>query len=124
MNERTRVTRTATSPLVAVNELAQHTAVGEAYLRSLMRQQLRSGLVTTGLLAMFLIFTPLVLTFVPEVHRWKLFGVSFPWLVLGVGVYPFLIFIAHRFIRTAEFHESEFEVLVNPPAQVAELSRP
>jgi hypothetical protein len=116
VTERTRVTRSVASPLVAVREMAEHTAVGDSYLRSLMGQQLRAGLVTTGLLAVFLICTPLVLTFVPSVNSWKLFGVSFPWLVLGVGAYPFLIAIAHRYIRKAEFHEAEFELLVNSPA--------
>ncbi len=121
VGERTRVTRSAASPLVAVREMAEHTAVGDAYLRSLMGQQLRAGLVTTGTLAVFLICTPLVLTFVPSVNEWKLFGISFPWLVLGIAAYPFLIGIAHRYIRKAEFHETEFELLVNPPNNASDL---
>jgi hypothetical protein len=121
MTERVRVTRTAASPLVAVREMAEHTAVGDAYLRSLVSQQLRAGLRTTGFLAAFLICTPLVLTFVPSIRSWKLFGVNAAWLLLGVVVYPFLILLAHRFIRRVEINEAEFEQLVNPLTRESQL---
>jgi hypothetical protein len=113
--ERTLVTReVASSPLVVVRELAEHTAVGDSYLGSLMRSQLRTSLFTAISLATFLLATPAVFALFGTTRTAKVFGLTLPWVVLGIVVYPFLILLAHRFIKRAESNEDRFEDLVRP----------
>jgi hypothetical protein len=120
--ERVLVTREVASPLVAVRELAEHTAVGDSYLGSLLRAQLRTSLFTACSLGLFLLATPAVFALVGTTRTTKVFGVTLPWLVLGVAVYPFLIGLAHRFIKRAEANEDGFEELVRPGSNSEQLS--
>jgi hypothetical protein len=121
--ERTLVTRDATSsPLVVVRELAEHTAVGDSYLGSLLRAQLRTSLFTAICLAIFLLATPAVFALVGTTRTSRVFGVTLPWVVLGVVIYPFLIVLAHRFIKRAESNEDKFEELVRPISSVDQTS--
>jgi hypothetical protein len=121
--ERVLVTREVASPLVAVRELAEHTAVGDSYLGSLLRAQLKTSLFTACSLGLFLIVTPAAFALVGTTRTTKLFGITLPWLVLGVVVYPFLIGLAHRFIKRAEANEDGFEELVRPGSNVDPLPR-
>jgi len=46
---------------------------------------------------------------------WRVLGVPLPWLLLGVGVYPWLVGVAWWYVRRSERNETAFEDLVNRP---------
>jgi hypothetical protein len=95
-------------------EIDALTRLGEVYVQSLMRAQLRLAAYVVLLLAGTLGLLPLLfrLLSVGDVH---LLGVPLPWLLLGVAVYPWLIGLAWWYVRRAERNEAAFEDLVDRP---------
>lgn len=87
------------------------TPLGEVYVRSLMRAQLRLAAYVVALLAVTLGMLPVVFRILP-VDRVHLAGVPLPWLLLGVVVYPWLLWLAWWYVRRAERNETAFEDLV------------
>lgn len=109
---RRRAARTARRPVSV--EIDEQTRVGEVYVRSLVRAQLRLGLVVvTGALGpLFLL--PLLFG-VEAVQSARVLGVPLPWLLLGVVVYPCILVAGAFYVRQAERLEREFAELVAPP---------
>ena len=93
-------------------EIDEDTVVGEVYLRSLLRTQLRVGLGVIGLLALGLGLLPIAFRIVPGLGSVRVLSVPLPWLVVGVGVYPLLILAAWWLVRTSERAEQDFIELV------------
>jgi putative solute:sodium symporter small subunit len=94
------------------DELAETTAVGEIYLRRLVRAQL--GLSLTALLSFGGVFAglPLALWLAPGVDRVELLGVPLTLLVLCVGVFPLLVAVGVLYARRANALDEEFRDLV------------
>lgn len=116
--KRVRVTRptrhrTRIQPRPATVEIDEQTRLGEVYMRTLIRTQLRLGLtvalVSLGLLALF----PLLLTVVPQIASVRLLGFPMQWVVLGIAVYPALVTVAWVYIRHAERVERDFAELMD-----------
>lgn len=113
--ERVRVTSPRTIAPASVRssirqEIDESTGVGEIYVRSLVRLQLRAALAVVVALVLTLGSLPLVfgaLEDLPAVGR-----VPLPWIVLGVAVYPWLFALAWWYNRQAERAEREFAFLV------------
>lgn len=99
-------------PTTIASEIDAQSTVGEVYMRSLMRIQLRLALTVVGLLVVTVGLLPLVFELSPDVRRTHLLGVPLPWLVLGVGVYPVMIALAAFYVRRAERIEAEFTDMV------------
>ena len=97
--------------VVVTEEIDAQTALGEIYLRSLMRSQLRLAVGTLGLLAVTLGGLPLLFAMAPETRQWELLGVPFPWVALGLLVYPALILAGWWYVRQAERTEARFAEL-------------
>lgn len=101
--------RRSTAPMVRpVIELEEQTSVGEVLVRYLVRAQLRSALVVSGLLAVGLFSLPLLFYVVPSAGDAVLFGLRVPWLVLGVFPYPFMVLLGYWYSRAAARHERDF----------------
>jgi hypothetical protein len=96
----------------AAREINTQTALGQVYLRSLMRAQLGLGLLVLAVVGVLLLGLPLVFAAVPELARITAFGLPLPWLLLGVVVHPALIAAGWFYVRQAERNESEFAELV------------
>jgi hypothetical protein len=94
------------------SEIDAQSQVGEIYMHSLMRSQLRLALGVAVLLALSVGSLPLVFELSPAVRRAHLVGVPVPWLVLGLGVYPVLIALAWFYVRRAERNEAAFNHMV------------
>jgi hypothetical protein len=94
------------------SEIDAQSQVGEIYMHSLMRSQLRLALGVAVLLALSVGSLPLVFELSPAVRRAHLVGVPVPWLVLGLGVYPVLIALAWFYVRRAERNEAAFNDMV------------
>ena len=107
-------TRAARSPgrWQVAREIDAQSPVGEVYMRSLVRTQLRLGLRVCAVLAVVLGGLPLLFTLAPGLRRVHLLGVPLPWVVLGVLVYPTLGLLAWLYVRAAERNERDFLELV------------
>jgi hypothetical protein len=99
----------------AREELAETTAVGEIYLRRLIRAQLSLSL--TALLSFGGVFAglPLALWLAPGVDDIVIFGVPLPLLVLCVAVFPILIAVGLLYERRANALDEAFRELVGGP---------
>ena len=96
-------------------EIDESTAIGEVYMRSLIRSQLRLALVVVFTLLLSVGIMPLVFIMFDSVTRYQLAGVPLPWWILGVVVYPFLLVIGWLYTRQAERAERDFAELVERP---------
>jgi len=93
-------------------EIDAASPLGELYLTSLMRDQLRLALRTVLLLGLTVGAMPLVFFVAPSLADVRIAGVPLAWLLLGAGVYPWLVWLAWRFLRRAEANERSFATLV------------
>lgn len=103
---RTTARRTRTVPVVA--EIDAQSAVGEVYMRSLVRSQLRLAIWVITVVAGSLVCLPLLFELVPEVAERPVAGIPLRWLLLGFVVYPALVAGAWWYVRAAERTEAEF----------------
>jgi hypothetical protein len=92
-------------------EIDAQTRLGEVYVQSLMRAQLRLAVTVLLLLASTIGLLPFVLH-LGLVEHLRVAGVPLPWLVLGVVVYPWMLGLAWWYVRRAEHNEAAFEDLV------------
>lgn len=93
-------------------EIAEQTLVGEALVRGLIRTQLAIALRCAGVVAVGLGGLPLLFAAAPAVAGTRPFGVSLPWLLLGVAAYPFLFLVGWAYVHLAERTERDFTDLV------------
>jgi hypothetical protein len=92
-------------------EIDALTRLGEVYVQSLVRAQLRLAGYVVVLLVVSIGLLPVVFRLLPLDHVHVL-GVPLPWLVLGVLVYPWLLILAVWYVRRAEHNEAAFVDLV------------
>lgn len=90
------------------HEIDTQTSLGEVYVDSLMRAQLRLALIVGLVAAVGIGGFPLLLLLVPSARTLTILGVPFPWLVLGVLVYPAVWGLARFHDRQAARIEAEF----------------
>lgn len=87
----------------------------EAFLRSLMRRQLRLSVACAVAFLVALLGLPLLNYFLPDAMAVRVGGFTLTWLVLGVLFFPFVWVISYVFIRRsialeeAEVREVEAE---------------
>jgi len=105
-----RAPRRSRSPIA--RDIDEQTALGEVYMRSLVRAQLRLALLVCGGVALLLGGLPLLFAVAPEVGDVRLLGIRAPWLVLGGLPFPLFAGAAWLYIRLAEGHERDFAELV------------
>ncbi|RAX17452.1 hypothetical protein DC347_07455 [Pseudarthrobacter sp. AG30] len=92
-------------------EAAQDTEVGQVFVRSLIRSQLRLALVVAGGFLLILAAFPLVLVAVPGLADTKIAGIPFDWLLLGLGIYPVIGLSAWLYVRSAARNEARYRDL-------------
>lgn len=116
--QRVRVTapRTAARPVAGSlsprREIDEQTEVGEVYMRSLVRSQLRLGLSVLAVVAIALGSLPLLFTAEPRLATMRVLSVPLPWLLVGVSIYPLLWLAAWWHVRAAERAERDFAEIV------------
>lgn len=100
-----------------VAEIDAQTVVGDIYIRSLMRSQLRLAVGVLLLLLLTVGALPVAIATWPRLAAHRLLGVPLQWVVLGAGCYPLLIALAVLYVRRAERNERSFGELVaqEPP---------
>lgn len=95
-------------------EIDESTGLGEVYMRSLIRLQLRAALAVTATLVLSIGALPIVFWTFDAVTDFTLLGVPLPWWILGLGVYPALFGLGWLYIRQVERAERDFTRLVDP----------
>jgi hypothetical protein len=95
------------------SEIDAQTELGEVFMRSLMRSQLRLALAITTVLVLTLGMLPLLFALAPSTKSAHVLGVPLPWLLLGVVVYPCLVALGWVYLRLAERTERTFSDLVD-----------
>ena len=118
-DQRVRITspRTGARPHVrrtTREEIEQSTSVGEVYIRSLMRAQLRLALRIVFVLMATVGALPAAFAFIDGFAEIRVGGVPLAWLILGAGVYPALVLLGWLYVRRAERAERAFARLVQP----------
>jgi uncharacterized membrane protein (DUF485 family) len=71
----------------------------EAFLRTLMRRQLRLSVACAATFLVALIGMPLLNYFAPALMATRVAGFTLSWLVLGVLFFPFVWIISWAFIK-------------------------
>ncbi|HEX6055581.1 MAG TPA: hypothetical protein VFY98_07205 [Intrasporangium sp.] len=107
-------TRAARARRVSIaSEIDAQSRLGEVYVDSLMRSQLRLSLVVLAALAFTLGLVPLVLYLVPAVGRIVVLGVPVPWVILTVVAFIEIILLGVFYVRRAERNEAAFSDLLD-----------
>ncbi|KAA5836144.1 hypothetical protein ABT337_13865 [Saccharopolyspora hirsuta] len=89
-------------------ELEEQNSVGEVLVTSLVKAQLRTALLLTGVVVAVLFGFPVLFWAVPSAGDVEVLGIRLPWLLLGVLIYPFFVLIGYFCTRRAERHERDF----------------
>ena len=108
---RMRATRAGPSRPVS-SEIGEQTVVGDLYMGSLVRVQLRLAI---GVLLIFTVLLggiPLLLVVEPHLADVEVFGFPLPWLLLGFVVHPALVAGGLLYVRQAERNENDFSEAV------------
>ena len=130
---RVRVTspRTAaarTRRVAPTSEIDNRSRLGEIYLSSLLRAQLRLGVGVVVTVLTVVAGLPLLFQLFPELTRTSVLNMPLPWVLLAFAVYPFLFVCGWVYVRGAERNERAFEAMVTrsdqPVDEVEERSSP
>jgi hypothetical protein len=104
-------------PRPRTGDIDEETRLGGVYLGSLLREQLFLALRIVALLALGVGSLPLVFHLAPGLTDVELFGMPLPWLLLGIVVYPVLVLLGWRYVRSAERNELDFAELLDEADQ-------
>lgn len=106
-----------TPPYAATpDDLGAPSHLGDLYLRSLMRTQLRLGLSVVGALVVLLGGIPLACAVAPALRDAHIGGVPVPWLLVAVAPHPVFIVLGTLHLRHADANERGFAALLDSPA--------
>ena len=89
-------------------EIDAQTALGEVYMSSLLRSQLRLALLALTTLVVGVGGIPLLFWLAPGLSTVDVLAVPLPWFLLAFAVYPFLFVIGWLYVRAAERNERTF----------------
>ncbi|MEO3855789.1 hypothetical protein [Acrocarpospora sp. B8E8] len=107
---RTAVARRPRYPVT--REIDEQTRLGEVYMGSLIRTQLRLALFVCTVLACVIGGLPLLFLLVPDLRAVELAGLPLPWVILAGLIYPAFVVGAWLYVRHAERNERHFAELV------------
>lgn len=107
-----RTSAARTRQVSIASEIDAETSLGEVYVSSLMRSQLRLALGVVGVLALTVGALPLVFHLVPATRRLDVLGIPVPWLVLGLLAFVEILLLGWYYVRHAERNEDDFSDLL------------
>lgn len=93
-------------------EIDAETALGEVFMRSLLREQLMLAVRVLVALALTIGVLPLLFHLWPSLGDVHVGPLPLGWLLLGVLTYPWLVALGWFYVRRAEGHERDFADLV------------
>ena len=96
---------------IDAREAAEESDAGQVFVRSLIRSQLRLGIVVAAGFLLILLAFALMLGLVPGLAELRIAGLPFDWVLLGAGIYPVIGLSAWLYVRTAARNESRYRDL-------------
>jgi hypothetical protein len=96
----------------ATREIDAETALGEVFMRSLLREQLLLAARVLVALALTLGLLPLLFHLAPGLGDVRVGPVPLAWLLLGLLTYPWLVLLGWFYVRRSEANERDFADLV------------
>jgi hypothetical protein len=93
-------------------EIDAETALGEVFMRSLLREQLLLAGRVLVALALTLGLLPVLFHLFPSLGDVRLGPVPLAWLLLGLLTYPWLVLLGWFYVRRSEANERDFADLV------------
>jgi hypothetical protein len=96
----------------ATREIDAETALGEVFMRSLLREQLLLAARVLVALALTLGLLPVLFHLVPSLGDVRVGPVPLAWLLLGLLTYPWLVLLGWIYVRRSEANERDFADLV------------
>ena len=100
-------------PRPRTGDIDEETRHGGVYLGSLLREQLWLAIRISALLALGVGSLPLLFHVFPGLSDVSVLGMPLSWLLLGIVVYPVLVLLGWRYVRSAERNESDFAELLS-----------
>lgn len=97
----------------AASEIDEQTYLGEVYMRSLLRSQLRLAFTVIAVMLLVLTALPLLFAWQPGLSAVRFVNVPLPWLIVGVVAYPALTLAALWLVRAADRAERDFGEIVD-----------
>jgi Na+-driven multidrug efflux pump len=94
-------------------EIDAQTQLGDVYITSLMRSQLRLAIGVAGALVFTLGALPLLFLLVPALRRVSVLGVPLPWLLLTVVAFTEIIVLGWAYVRREERNVADFSDLLD-----------
>lgn len=94
------------------SEIDEQTGLGEVYMRSLLRTQLRLAVTLILVMVLTLGTLPLVFASQPQLSATRVLGLPLTWLVIGVLLYPMLLLGGVWLERAANRTERDFADIV------------
>ena len=101
---------------VGAREIDAQTALGEVFMRSLLREQLMLAMRVLAALALTVGLLPVLFHLVPSLGEVRWGPVPVAWLLLGVLTYPWLVALGWFYVRRSEANERDFADLVSSVA--------
>jgi hypothetical protein len=96
----------------ATTEIDAQTRLGEVYMSSLLRAQLRLAALVLVALGVLVAGLPLLFRLVPALVDVSLLGMPLAWVLLAFAVYPLLVVLGWLYVRAAERNERDFTDVV------------
>lgn len=93
-------------------EIDAETALGEVFMRSLLREQLVLAIRVLVALGLTVGLLPLLFLLLPSLGEVRWGPLPVAWLLLGVLTYPWLVALGWFYVRRSEANERDFEDLV------------
>ena len=113
---RVRVTSPRTGAVrrrvAGTSEIDAQTQLGEIYMTSLLRAQLRLAALVIVAVAVLVGGLPLAFRIAPDVMDTSVLGMPLSWVLLAFAVYPFLFLLGWLYVRAAERTEQDFADVV------------
>ena len=109
---RTSAARTRAIP--PTTEIDNRSRLGEIYLSSLLRAQMRLAAGVLIVVVSVVVTLPLLFLVFPWLTRTNVLNMPLPWVLLAFAIYPFLFLCGWVYVRRAEHNERAFEAMVRP----------
>ncbi len=100
------------TPTARTGDIDAETRLGDMYMGSLLREQLRLAGRILAVLVLGVGSLPLLFHLVPGLGGIQVLGLPLAWLLLGVVAYPFLFGLGWLYVRRAERNEQDFSDLM------------
>ena len=94
------------------SEIDAQTQLGEIYMSSLLRAQLRLAALVLLALAVLVGGLPLAFKVFPQLSSLHVLGMPLSWVLLAFVVYPLLFLLGWLYVRSSERTEQDFTDVV------------